>query len=127
DIQDNISSLTDPNTNKTTYTFDDFARLRKQVSPVSGTSTYAYDFDANLTNYTDANSAVTTATYDAINRILNAVSTRSGLSTETVTRVYDATTAAFGQGRLTSVTDPSGSNAFGYDRRGLVKSENPIL
>jgi len=127
DIQSNINSITDPNTNITTYAFTDFGDLSKQLSPVSGTSTYIYDFDSNLTQYTDANSATTNATYDAIDRILTSVSTRTGVPTDNVSWTYDSISKAFGQGRLTSVTDPSGSNSFSYDRRGLVKTETPII
>ncbi len=123
DVHDNIKSVVDPNNNQTTYAYDDFDRTRQQVSPVSGTSTYHYDYDDDLTSYSDANSATTTATYDAIDRILTATSVR-GASTDPVTWTYDdGTTGHFGKGRLQTMTDPTGSVNYTYERRGLLASE----
>lgn len=123
DVHDNVNSVIDPNSNTTTYAYDDFDRMRQQNSPVTGTSTYAYDFDDDLTTYTDANSATTTATYDAIDRILTATSVH-GASNEPVSWVYDDTTSGhFGKGRLKTMTDPTGSVNYTYERRGLLASE----
>jgi RHS repeat-associated protein len=124
DVQDNLSSVTDPKANATTYLFDDFRRMRRQVSPVTGTTDYAHDPAGNLLTLTDANAATTTRTYDAANRVLTAVSTRSGLATESVTFTYDDPTAGnFGRGRLSSMTDPTGSTTYAYERRGLLRLE----
>jgi len=124
DIQDNLNQVTDPNGNVTTYSYDDFRRLHTQVSPVSGTTTYAYDPAGNLVTSTDANGATTTRIYDADNRVTQAQSVRSGFATETVNWTYDdATSGNFGKGRLASMTDPSGSAAYAYERRGMLKNE----
>src|SRR5262249_39424603 len=48
DVQDNLTSVTDPNTNATTYNYDDFRRMQKQTSPVTGVTTYSYDEAGNL-------------------------------------------------------------------------------
>src|SRR6202140_2706299 len=124
DVQDNAVSVVDPNNNNTTYHADDFGRVTSQVSPVGGTTSYSYDPADNLVNVVDANSAQTASTYDALDRILSAVSTRTGYTTETVNWTYDsATSGNFGTGRLASITDPSGSTGYAYERRGLLKSE----
>ena len=113
---------------KTTYPHDDFGRVTKTVSPTTGTTTYAYDGADNVTSTTDANGAVTTTTYDALDRSLTQSSARTGLTTETVTRTYDNPTAnAFGVGRLATVTDPSGSTAYTYERRGNVASRQQVI
>src|SRR5207253_1838601 len=69
DAQDNLSSVTDPNGNQTTYVYDDFRRLQQQVSPVSGTTSYLYDAAGNVTSTTDANGNTATRTYDELGRV----------------------------------------------------------
>lgn len=124
DAQDDLTGVTDPNGNVTTNVFDDFGRMQKQVSPVTGTTTYAFDAAGNLLTSVDANGAATTRTYDLANRLLTATSSRAGLSTESVVWAYDAATAgAYGKGRVASMTDPSGSTTYLYERRGLLRSE----
>lgn len=128
DVQDNLTSITDPNGNVTTYNYDDFHRIQKQVSPVTGTTTYSYDASGNLLTTVDANSATTTRTYDLANRITGSTSSRTGSPTETISWTYDsATTGAYGKGRLDTMTDLGGSTSFLYERRGLLRSENRTI
>ena len=128
DAQDNLASITDPNGNATSYAFDDFGRLHQQLSPVSGTTSYAYDPAGNLISTTDANAATTTRTFDAANRIMSSAANRAGTPTESITRTHDdATSGKYGRGRLASMTDPSGSTTYAYDRRGLLRSDDKII
>jgi RHS repeat-associated protein len=123
DLHGNLTSVTDPNGNVTTYVYDDFGQMLSQTSPVTGTTGYAYDINGNLMSTTDANGATTTRTYDAMGRVTSAVSAL-GWSSETVNWTYDDTASgAFGIGRLTGMTDPSGSTTYAYDRRGVVRRE----
>ncbi|MGD0473978.1 MAG: RHS repeat-associated core domain-containing protein [Candidatus Velthaea sp.] len=97
--------------------------MKRQVSPYTGTTTMTYDPAGNVVSRTDGNGAVTVSTYDALNRRLSSVSTLAGKPTETVTWTYDgATVGAYGIGRLATMTDPSGSTAYTYERRGLLAS-----
>ncbi|MEO8034190.1 MAG: RHS repeat-associated core domain-containing protein [Acidobacteriota bacterium] len=124
DPQGNLVSVTDPNGNMTSYTYDDFALLQHQTSPVTGVTTYSYDAAGNLLSTTDANGATTTRTYDAANRVLAAVSTKPSQTAETVTWAYDdGTVGRYGRGRLVMMTDPTGSTTYAYERRGLERSE----
>jgi RHS repeat-associated protein len=128
DTADDLTSVTDPNGNVTTYNYDDFGRLLQQNSAVTGSTTYSYDAAGNLTSTTDANGATTSRTYDAAGRILTAVSTCTGSDTEQVTWTYDdPSPAKFGIGRLASMTDPSGSTAYAYERRGLLRNEDRMI
>jgi RHS repeat-associated protein len=127
DLQDNLTSVTDPNGNVTSFAYDDFRRMQTQTSPVSGTTSYSYDAAGNLTSSTDANSIQTTRTYDAANRSLATVSGTGGAQ-ENVTWTYDSPTAGnYGQGRLATMTDPSGSTSYAYERRGLLRSESRTI
>ena len=129
DLQGNLNAVTDPNGNQTQYLYDDFGALLSQNSPATGTTTYAYDAAGNLTSTTDGNGAATVRTYDSLGRVLTAVATRE-MASESVTWTYDGT-AANGIGRLASMSDPAGSTAYTYDRRGLLLSESrsisPVL
>jgi YD repeat-containing protein len=119
DAQDNLTSVTDPNGNVTTYSYDDFRRLQKQVSPVTGTTTYIYDPAGNLLTTTDGNGSSTTRIYDALNRPTRSTSTP--IWTEVINWTYD--TGAYGAGRLASVVDNWGTTTYSHDRRGLLRSE----
>jgi RHS repeat-associated protein len=124
DVMDNLSSVTDPNGNTTSYRYDDFHRLERQDSPVTGTTTSQYDPAGNLVATTDARGAATARTYDASNRVLTSTSQLAGVPAETVTYAYDSAAAgSFGKGRLAQMTDPSGATSYTYERRGLLKSE----
>lgn len=128
DRQGNLVSVTDPNGNVTSYLFDDLGQMVQQTSPVTGVTTYAYDAAGDLLSTTDANGATTSRTYDAAGRVLTAVSTCTGSDTEQVTWTYDdPSPAKFGIGRLASMTDPSGSTAYAYERRGLLRNEDRMI
>src|SRR5258708_39347099 len=125
---DNPATVADPNGNTTSYHYDDFHRLERQDSPVTGATTYQYDPAGNLVATTDARGATTTRTYDASNRVLASASQLAGAATETVAYGYDgAAPGSFGKGRLAQMTDPSGATAHAYERRGFVNSEAPSL
>jgi RHS repeat-associated protein len=128
DTAGNLTSVTDPNGNVTTYRYDDFGQMLQQVSPVTGTTVFEYDQTGNLLQSTDANGASTTRTYDVLDRVLSAMSTKSGAASETVTWVFDdATPGSFGVGRLSSMTDPTGTTDYTYERRGqLVRQTQTI-
>lgn len=128
DVHDHLTRVTDPNGNQTSYFYDDFGQMRKQVSQVTGTTTYVYDPAGNLTSTTDANGATTDRVYDAAGRITSATSSRSGAATETVTWTYDSTVATnYGKGRLASMSDPSGTTTYTYERRGLLRTQNQTI
>lgn len=127
DRDGNLVSVTDPNGNETTYAFDDFGRLMSQVSPVTGTTTYQYDVAGNQTLVHDANGAETARQYDLLNRVTNASTTRPGRAAEASTWTYDGSASAFGIGKLMSITEPTGSTAFSYERRGLLRREDRTI
>jgi RHS repeat-associated protein len=128
DPMDNLMSVQDPNGNTTAYSYDDFHRMRKQSSPVTGDTAYTYDAVGNLLSTLDANGSTTTRIYDALNRVLSSTAARSGTASETTSWTYDDTTAAdFGKGRLASMTDPSGATTYRYERRGLLRYEQKVV
>ena len=123
DVMDNLVSVTDANGNVTRYAHDDFARVISEESPVSGTTTFSYDPAGNLLSRIDGRGVTTTFTYDAAGRTLTATS-----NGEAVVYTYDdGAPHHYGKGRLASMTDPSGSTTYAYERRGLLRSESKTI
>ena len=118
DTHGNQTSVTDAEGNITSFTFDDFGNRLSRTSVDTGTTTHTYDTAGNLPSKTDANSVTVSYTYDALNR-LTAISYPD--STLNITYVYDQGTN--GIGRLSSVTDATGSSSYTYNQFGNLTEE----
>ena len=113
---DNPTSIQDARNNTTTYIYDGLGNRTQVVSPDTGTTSFTYDSAGNLLTRTTPDSVVTNYSYDAQNRL---TSVAFPDSTQDISFSYD--TGTYGQGRMTGMTDPSGSYVFAYDIYG-----NPI-
>lgn len=119
----NLRSVTDPKNLTTSYTYDALSRLTQQVSPDSGTTDFTYDNASNRFSQTDARGITATYTYDALNRPLTVTYPNAA---ENVAYVYDTVNGiceageTFAIGRLSRVTDESGSTEYCYDRFGNI-------
>ena len=118
DQQDNLISVTDPRGNTTSYTYDALGNMLTQQSPDTGTSTYTYDEAGNRTSSTDARNVIANYSYDALNRITSTQYPAD--TTQNITYSYDETDVSNGIGRLTGITDPSGTTRYNYDKRGNI-------
>ncbi|XOV85710.1 MAG: LamG-like jellyroll fold domain-containing protein [bacterium] len=123
DGRGNLTSVTDPKGVVTTYVYDGMDNLIQEVSADAGTTTYTFDAAGNLTQLVDGRSVTTNYTYDALNRMLTA--TYPGSTSENVTYAYDV--GADAKGRLTSITDESGSTTYSYDDRGNVTQDSRVI
>ena len=124
DIQDNLSSITDPEGLVTAYTNHDVGWRLSAVSPDTGTTTYGHDLVGNITSVMDANGVTTNRAYDALNRPIAVTYPDVGLN---VTYSYDSLAVTFGVGRRTGMTDASGSAVYGYDPRELLTREEKTI
>ncbi|MEF9387001.1 RHS repeat domain-containing protein [Ralstonia solanacearum species complex bacterium KE056] len=118
DGQDRVRQVTDPRSLVTAYTIDGLGNTTKQQSSDTGVTNATYDAVGNLTSRTDARGKTTSFSYDALDRLTQA-SYASG--TPTVLE-YDGGTSPQPNdiGKLTKVTDESGSTRFQYDGFGNV-------
>jgi RHS repeat-associated protein len=114
DANDHLTSVTDPRGLVTAYAYDGLEDLSSAQSPDTGTTTNTYDAAGNVLTSTDARGKTTTYSYDALNRLTKTTFADG----KAVTRQYDQGTN--GIGRLTSMTDPSGSTTWSYDLHGRV-------
>jgi RHS repeat-associated protein len=123
---DQVTAQTDFNGYSTSYTRDAFGNAIKRISPDTGTVTNTFDEDNNLTGRTDARSVVSAQTFDAADRLT--ATTFTGYSGENIAYTYDSTSGGnVGVGRLTSLTDESGSTAITYDNFGNILKEVRVI
>ncbi len=126
DDQDRLTSVTDANGNTTTYSYDGFDNLTQISSPDTGTATYTYDQANNRTSMTDARGVVVNYSYDALNRLTGV--TYPATPVENIVYQYDGvTTGNKGIGRLTQITDQSGSTHYHYDHRGNLLTKTTVI
>ncbi|MER2603249.1 MAG: hypothetical protein ABTR27_12940 [Candidatus Competibacter phosphatis] len=126
DGRDNPSSYKDPRNLTTTFIRNGFGEVIREVSPDRGTTTFVRDARGLVTQATDARAIVTNFTYDNAGRNL----TRSypAATAENVTYTYDNVTAPNkGKGRLTGMTDQSGTSAYVYNAKGKMTQETRVI
>lgn len=123
---DYITAQTDFNGYSTSYTRDGFGNAIARSSPDTGSWSFTFNEDNKVTAVTDARSVASSYTYDADDRLTGISIT--GYSGENETFTYDDTTSGNkGVGRLTSVSDESGSTARVYDNFGNITSETRVI
>jgi RHS repeat-associated protein len=115
---------TDGNNNSRITTYNTWGLPEAQIDPstptypslAERTYTTAYDAAANTATITEPGGVTKTDTHDALGNLTR--ETGSGADAPTIDRVLGYDTAS----RLTSTTEPGGTNTFTYDDRGLVTS-----
>lgn len=130
DALDRLTQVTDPKGLDTNYVYDGFGDLVLLESPDTGSTAFTFDEAGQPTTRTDARAVTSTTSYDAIGRV---TSTTFPTTSENIVYHYDqpdATTgcsASFPNGRLTGVTDESGSTTYCYDRFGHTKKKTQLI
>lgn len=129
DAQDNLTRVTDPKGLHTDYTYNGLGDLTQLVSPDTGTTAYTYDSAGNRSTQTDARSVTATYSYDALNRLTGVAYPTSSLD---VAYQYDtvngscASGETFALGKLTGMTDASGSTQYCYNRFGEMTRKRQV-
>ncbi|RJQ49681.1 MAG: hypothetical protein C4538_01680, partial [Nitrospiraceae bacterium] len=116
DVMGNLTKVTDAATNETVMTYDTLGRKSSITDPDMGYWIYQYDANGNLEYQKDAKNQEIRFEYDALNRI-----TKKDYQNPSYTDVvytYDETFSTNYKGRLTTVTDVSGTTKFYYDKLG---------
>jgi len=118
DAHDRVLAITDPRGKVTSYVYDGIGEVIQETSPDRGTTVLHYSSDGYVSSMTDANAYVTNMTYDALDRIMTRAYPAD--ATLNVAFFYDSAGHGKGIGRLTGVTDQSGSLSRNYEERGLL-------
>jgi len=127
DARDNLSGITDPNLLGTGYDVDGQNNLDALTSPDTGATGYTQDAAGNRVSQIDARGISTTYGYDALNRLTSVSYPTTSLNTAYFYDEPNATTGcttSYAVGRLTRITDASGSTTYCYDQRGNVTKKN---
>lgn len=120
DVLDRLTGVTDPKGLATVYAYDGLDNQLQTSSPDTGLTTKTYDTAGNVLSATDARGQKTTYTYDKLNRLTKATFADG----KTITYTYDQ--GANGVGKLTTLTDASGSLRWVYDAHGRVLTRTQI-
>lgn len=118
DVHDMLSSVTSQAGAITLYDYDELGNLDSTTSPDTGTSSLTQDSAGNIVAKTDGKGVTSSFTYDALNRVTSISYPDTTLN---VTFTYDGGTNQ--KGRLTAMTDASGSSTFSYDVYGNLTQE----
>lgn len=121
DALDRLTQVTDPRNVVTRYVVDGLGRQTALIGADAGTSTQTHDAADNVLTRTDAKGQTSAYQYDALNRIV-----RIGHADGQVTAyVYDL--GANGIGRLSRITDATGSTEYAYDLHGRVTGDTRMI
>ncbi len=129
DTRDNLRQVTDPDGLNTVYDYDGLNNLTGLHSPDTGDSSYTVDLAGNRRMQTDARGITSSYAYDALNRLTGIGYPTASLN---VGYAYDQSNAVTGcatsypLGRLTTMSDASGSTTYCYDRRGNVTRKKQV-
>jgi len=129
DARDNLRQATDPDNVNTVYDYDGLNNLTGLHSPDTGNASYTYDAAGNRITQTDARGVTSTYTYDSLNRLTGIAYPTSSLNVSYAYDQPDVTTgcsASYSLGRLTRMTDSTGTTTYCYDLRGNVTKKMQV-
>ncbi len=115
DALQRLTSITLPDARVTRIYYDSLDRRTRVAEPEVGATTYAYDAVGNVTTHVMRGRSVS-FTYDAANRVV----AKRPDGDATVSYVYDEPAYLNGKGRLTTITDGTGTRHFSYSPSGKV-------
>jgi len=137
DLMGNLTQITQDAQTRS-YTFDPLSRVASETAPETGTVSIYYTTSTGIVcsgnpalicRKTDARGITTTNSYDALNRTTQ---TTYSDGTPTVQYFYDQTaynglTITNGKGRLTGMSDGSGSTSWSYNLLGQIITERHTI
>ncbi|PJZ29480.1 RHS repeat-associated core domain-containing protein [Leptospira kmetyi] len=119
-----MATITDPSGLITSFAYDSLGRRISTQDPNSGSISLSYDSSGRIQRQTDARSKTVSFTYDAIGRVL----TQSTNGSESPIQFgYDDSSVPFSKGKVTQVTDGSGSVSFLYNQRGQAIQKKKVV
>lgn len=120
DARDQLIEVKDARNVVTTYTIDGLGNLDQTISGDTGATKNTYDEAGNLKSRVDAKQQKTLYQYDILGR-LELVTYADGA---TVSYQYDV--GEYALGRLSKISDSSGTIDYVYDARGRVSRETRV-
>ena len=121
DAIDHLTSVLDPRSLKTAYAWDGLDDQLQLTSPDTGVTSRTFDAAGNVATSTDARGKKTVYSYDALN-CLNGAVYADGTSA-----VWQYDQGTNGVGRLSKLTDITGSTSYAYDANGHVTQKKQAI
>jgi RHS repeat-associated protein len=120
--KDEIVNYSDPRSLSTVFVRNGFGEVTQRTSPDTGTTVYTYNPQGKPIQITDGRGVITDLTYDDAGRLLTRQYPAS--PSENVTYEWDSIADGNkGVGRVTRITDGSGSIEWTYNALGQVTQE----
>ena len=104
------------------FTYDSLQRVTSKINPDRGTTTYTYDVSGNIKTETNAKGESKTYAYDIANRKIS-----TSYDDVTLNESYEYDNGANAKGKLTKITDASGSMEFAYDANGNLSQKTQTI
>ena len=124
--QNDLVTYSDPRALSTTYVRNGFGDVIQETSPDAGVTTYVRNLRGLVTQITDARGIVANHANDNAGRVTGI--SYPAATAENVTYTYDSVAGGNkGIGRLTGVTDQSGSTSMVYDALGRITGETRVI
>jgi RHS repeat-associated protein len=114
DANDHLTGVLDPRNLLTAYAWDGLDDQLQLASPDTGATNKTFDAAGNVISSTDARGNTTTYSYDALNRRTHAA------FPDGTSAAWQYDQGANGIGRLSKITDVTGSTSYSYDANGHV-------
>jgi len=127
-----VIQVTDARGLATGYTIDGLGNVTRLASPDTGIASSAYDAAGKLVSQIDPRGVSASFTYDELNRLTQAsyaAAAGSNIAPVTIDYSYDkpGVKVSRERGRLTDISDPSGSIAYVHDLHGRVTEETRTI
>lgn len=130
DSHNNVSEVTDPDGLNTHYSYSGLNDLNQLLSPDTGTTTYTHDAAGNRISRTDARHVITHYSYDLLNRLTLKSYPTASLDVHYYHDQANSKTGCTSSdpiGRLTEMTDATGSTMYCYDAHGNMILKRQII
>jgi len=126
-----VTRVVDAEGNTTTMTYNSLGQKTAMDDPDMGHWEYFYDLAGRLIRQKDAKGQEVRLYYDALGRMVMKdnppMSSTTNPGHEDVVFIYDDPAVPNSKGRLTKMTDPTGSTSFRYDARGRVTEMTKVI
>jgi RHS repeat-associated protein len=119
DSAGNVTSFTDPDNNKTTFTYDPSGNMLTRTDQLGNTATRTYDSSGNLLSETNRNGLRRDFTYDSAGRVL----TETWFAADGTTQLDQRSFTYDAKGNVLSATNSAGTYTFTYDSNGNKLTE----
>jgi RHS repeat-associated protein len=121
DAADNLTTITDPENNTTTFILDDLQRVQTKRDPFGNDTVFSFDPNGNTSQIIDRNGRIREFIYDELDRLTSEIwRDATGIVVDTVSSTYDAV-----DNRLTT-SDGDTSYSWTYDVLNRAISESNV-